>query len=43
MGITRFYDEVQADFFLYGQVGNDFPEFEPGKEYDGFLAKRKFD
>lgn len=42
MGITRFYDEVRTDFFLYGQVGNDFPEFELGKAYDGFLAKRKF-
>lgn len=42
MGITRFYDEVRTDFFLYGQVGDDFPEFELGKEYDGFLAKRKF-
>ena len=43
MGITRFYDEVRNDFFLYGQVGDDFPEFELSKEYDGFLAKRKFD
>ena len=42
MGITRFYDEAKANFILYGQVGDDFPEFEPGKEYDGFLAKRKF-
>ena len=43
MGITRFQNEIQNDFFLYGQVGDDFPEFELGKEYDGFLAKRKFD
>ena len=43
MGITRFYDEVRNDFFLYGQVGDDFPEFELGKEYDGFLVKRKVD
>ena len=42
MGITRFYDEVRANFFLYGQVGDDFPEFELGRGYDGFLAKRKF-
>jgi hypothetical protein len=42
MGITRFLDEVQDHFLLYGQVGDDFPEFEPGKEYDGFLVKRKF-
>lgn len=43
MGITRFYGEMQQDFYLYGQLGDDFPAFEPGKEYEGFLAKRKFD
>lgn len=43
MGITRFYDKMQQDFYLYGQVGDDFPVFELGKEYDGFLAKRKLD
>ena len=42
IGITRFYEEMQRDFYLYGQMGDDFPEFEPGKEYSGFLAKRKF-
>lgn len=42
-GITRFYKEVQADFYLFGQVGNSFTVFEPDREYDGFLAKRKFD
>lgn len=42
MGITRFYEDMRRDFFLYGRVGEDFPEFEPGREYDGFLAQRKF-
>lgn len=42
MGITRFYNNMQEDFYLYGQTGDDFSVFEPGKEYDGFLAKRKF-
>ena len=42
MGVTRFYEEMRADFSLYGQVGNDFPELELGVEYDGFLAQRKF-
>ncbi len=42
IGITRFYEEVSRDFYLYGQFGDDFPEFELGKEYSGFLAKRKF-
>ena len=43
MGITRYYEEMRRDFYLYGQVGDDFPVFELGHEYDGFLAKRKFD
>ena len=33
---------MQNDFYLYGQVGDDYPEFEFVKEYDGFLAQRKF-
>ena len=43
MGITKFYDEMQKDFHLLGQIGKDFYDFEIGKEYDGFLAQRKFD
>ena len=42
MGINKFYKELQTDFYLYGQVGDDYPEFEMGTEYDGFLAQRKF-
>jgi hypothetical protein len=41
MGITRFYEEVIADFDLYGQVGDEFEVFVVGKEYDGFIAQRK--
>ena len=43
MGITRFYEEMAEDFYLFGQIGDDFYEFEVGKEYKGFLAQRKFD
>lgn len=42
MGITKFYNEMVDDFFLYGQVGDKFYEFEIGKDYLGFLAQRKF-
>ena len=42
MGITKFYEEMQKDFYLYGQIGDDYPEFELEKNYDGFLAQRKF-
>lgn len=43
MGITRFYDDMKRDFYLYGQTGDNFTPFEMGVEYDGFLAQRKFD
>jgi hypothetical protein len=42
MGITKFHEEMEKDFYLYGQVGDDYPEFKSGKDYDGFLAQRKF-
>lgn len=42
IGITKFYDEMIEDFYLYGKIGNDFYPFEVGKEYEGFLAQRKF-
>lgn len=42
MGITRFYEEIQQNFFLFGRINKEFYEFEMGKEYEGFLAQRKF-
>ena len=43
MGITKFYDEIQNDFYLYGQIGDKLYAFETGKEYEGFVAQRKFE
>ncbi len=42
IGITKHYDQMKEDFYLYGQSGDTFTEFESGKEYIGFLAQRKF-
>lgn len=42
MGITKFYDEMAKDFYLYGRTGDEFYVFEKNKDYDGFLAQRKF-
>ena len=33
MGITRFYGEMIEDFDLYGQIDDQFHEFEIGKKY----------
>lgn len=43
MGICKFYDEMQSDFYLYGQTGEKLYAFEIGKEYEGFVAQRKFE
>lgn len=43
MGITHFYNEMVEDFYLYGQSGDDFFDFEIGKDYTAFLVERKFD
>ncbi len=43
MGVTKFYEEIQKDFYLYGQVGDSYMEFESDKDYEGFLAQRKFE
>lgn len=43
MGISRFYQEIQQDFYLFGRISKEFHEVEIGKEYEGFLAQRKFD
>ena len=33
---------MTVDFQLFGQIGDNFYEFEIGKDYTGFLAQRKF-
>ncbi|MBV4358590.1 DUF6934 family protein [Pinibacter aurantiacus] len=42
MGITKYYGEMVADFYLYGRTDDGFQEFELNKDYIGFLAQRKF-
>lgn len=43
IGINKFYNEIQNDFYLYGQNGDELYVFEVGKEYEGFVAQRKFE
>jgi hypothetical protein len=42
MGITRFYDTIKKDFYIYGQIDENFVEFEIGSNYDGFLVQLKY-
>jgi hypothetical protein len=41
IGITKFYEEMNKDFYLFGQIGDNFYYFEAGKDYQGFLTQRK--
>jgi hypothetical protein len=41
MGITKYYEEVKADFYVFGQLEEGWAEFELNKEYEGFAVKRK--
>ncbi len=43
IGITKFYNEIQNDFYLYGQISDKLCVFEIGTEYEGFVAQRKFE
>jgi hypothetical protein len=43
MSITKFYEEMQKDFYLPGQIGKNFYHFEIDKDYEGFLANSYFD
>lgn len=43
MGISRFYNEVKRDFYVYGRVADRFVPFELHNEYEGCLVKRKFE
>jgi len=41
MGITKYLSEVQHYFVVYGELTHGFVLFEQGKDYRGFLVKRK--
>lgn len=42
MGISKFLDEVTTDFDILGELSDEWEEFKPGTEYDGFLVRRKY-
>lgn len=41
MGLTKFYTEIQEEFYLFGQIGDEAFIFEPGTDYEGFVVRRK--
>jgi hypothetical protein len=41
MGITKYIDDVQQDFHVFGLLEGEWKEFEKDVEYTAFLVKRK--
>ena len=41
MGISKYLDEIEEDFEIYGELPDRWEVFRKDVDYDGFLAKRK--
>jgi hypothetical protein len=41
MGISKYYDEIEKDFYLFGMWNGEWKEFEMEIDYTAFLVKRK--
>lgn len=41
MGISKYIDEVQKDFLVFGQLEGEWQEFKIGVDYTAFLVRRK--
>lgn len=41
MGISRFLNEINEDFEILGELGDDWENFKLDVEYEGFLVRRK--
>jgi len=41
MGITKYIDEALSDFYVWGEINDDWEEFRKDVEYLGFFVQRK--
>ena len=41
MGINKYLNEVENDFEIYGELGNNWCIFEKATDFEGFVVKRK--
>lgn len=41
MGIAKYLEEIINDFYIFGQLDDDWHEFDKNVNYDGFVVKRK--
>ena len=41
MGIGKYLEEVKNDFHVFGELADNWYEFDKNVDYDGFVVKRK--
>ena len=41
MGITKYFDEVKQDFYVFGLLNGEWEEFEKEVDYTAFVVRRK--
>ena len=41
MGISKYIDEVQKDFYVFGQLEGEWEEFQADIDYTAFVVRRK--
>jgi hypothetical protein len=41
MGITKYLEDARNDFFIYGQIHNEWEPFVVGENYEAFVVRRK--
>jgi hypothetical protein len=41
MGINKYLSEVENDFEIYGELGDNWCVFDKGTDFEGFVVKRK--
>ncbi|MEO8112583.1 MAG: hypothetical protein ABI594_21215 [Ginsengibacter sp.] len=41
MGINKYFDIVESDFEIYGQIQNEWESYIKGKDYQAFIVQRK--
>lgn len=41
MGITKYIDELEKDFYVFGQLEGEWEEFKKNVDYTAFVVKRK--
>lgn len=41
MGINKYFAEVESEFHIFGELKNDWLPFEKGRNFEGYVVKRK--